>query len=36
MLCMKEKKIENEIEKLEEQIAALIALRKEKINQKLL
>ena len=30
---MKEKKIENEIEKLEEQIAALIALRKEKINQ---
>ena len=33
MLCMKEKKIENEIEKLEEQIAALIALRKEKINQ---
>jgi len=30
---MKEKKIENEIKKLEEQIAALIALRKEKINQ---
>ena len=30
---MKEKKIENEIEKLEEQIATLIALRKEKISQ---
>ena len=30
---MREKKIENEIKKLEEQIATLIALRKEKISQ---